>query len=78
MDASKYFWSGLSDAKFDAESESEVGFVLRAQGVKPQTDVWMKISKNVPLSERLWMSITFSQIVQCNLISNSRKIAFSK
>ncbi len=39
MDASKYFWSGLSDVKFDAESESEVGFVLRAQGAKPQTYV---------------------------------------
>ncbi len=41
MDASEYFWSGVSDVKFDAESESEseVGFVLRAQAVKPQTDV---------------------------------------
>jgi hypothetical protein len=39
MDASKYFWSDLSDVKFDAEFESEVGFVLRAQGAKPQTDV---------------------------------------
>ncbi len=78
MDGSKYFWNSLSYVKFDAESESEVRFVLRSRGIKSQAHVQMKTSQNVRLYEHPWMNITFPRIVQHNLISTSRKITFSK
>ena len=34
MDGSHYFWNSLSDAKFDAEYESEIRFLLLAQQIQ--------------------------------------------
>jgi hypothetical protein len=73
-----YFWNSLSNVNFDAESESEVRFVIRARDTKPQTNLKVKTSQNVRLYEHTWMNIMFPQIVQHNPISNSCKITFSK